>query len=122
MHVGENANRGSDGFWQRLRRLIDPAPPAVKRLWAEMTWAFYLIASDIPPERKRDAIVMVWEWSGSTLPEDHWALQEDVLTGYGMLALRRRDFRRSLARSVRHRIRDGRLVLPAAAPTRRTFE
>ena len=81
VHVVEHANRGSDSFWKRLRRLLDPAPPAAKRLWAEMTWAFYLIASEIPPERKRDAIVTVWEWSGSALPEDHWALHEDVLTG-----------------------------------------
>ena len=46
-----------------------------------MTWAFYLIASEIPPERKRDHIARVWEWSGSALPEDHWALREEVLTG-----------------------------------------
>ncbi len=42
VHVVENADGGSDGFWERLRRLIDPAPPEAKRLWAEMTWAFYL--------------------------------------------------------------------------------
>ena len=46
-----------------------------------MTWAFYLIASEIPPEEKHDHIARVWEWSGSALPEDHWALREEVLTG-----------------------------------------
>lgn len=43
VHVVENAGAGSDGFWRRLRRLLDPAPREAKRLWAEMTWAFYLI-------------------------------------------------------------------------------
>ena len=81
IHVVENAGAGSDRFWERLRRLLDPAPPEAKRLWAEMTWAFYLIASEIPPEEKHDHIARVWEWSGSTLPEDHWALREEVLTG-----------------------------------------
>ena len=33
------------------------------------------------PETKRDQIARVWEWSGARLPEKHWALSDDVLTG-----------------------------------------
>ena len=77
----ESPDAGSDPFYEKLRRQLDPAPPEAKRLWSEMTWAFYLIVRDVKPNTKRDRIAMVWEWSGARLPEDHRALDDDVLTG-----------------------------------------
>ena len=79
----ERPDEGSDSFAEKLRHQLDPAPPEAKRLWAEMTWVYYLIASSVKRVTKLDRIRTVWEWSGETLPEDHWALGE-VLDG-GMI-------------------------------------
>ncbi|MDE0333201.1 MAG: AAA family ATPase [Nitrospinae bacterium] len=76
----ERPDEGSDSFAEKLRRQLDPAPPEAKRLWAEMTWVYYLIASSVKRVTKLDRIRTVWEWSGAALPEDHWALGE-VLDG-----------------------------------------
>ena len=83
VHFVENPDSGSDPFYDKLRRQLDPAPPEAKRLWAEATWVFYLIVRGhvIRPLTKIDQIRRVWEWSGSPFPEDHWALREEVLTG-----------------------------------------
>ena len=81
IHFVERADEGSDSFYEKLRRQLDPSPPEAKRLWSEMTWAFYLIVRNVSPETKRDQIARVWEWSGTRLPENHWALADDVLTG-----------------------------------------
>ena len=77
----ESPDEGSDSFYEKLRRQLGPAPPEAKRLWSEMTWVFYLIVRNVTPETKRDQIARVWEWSGARLPEGHWALADDVLTG-----------------------------------------
>ena len=76
----ERPDEGSDSFAEKLRHQLDPAPPEAKRLWAEMTWVYYLIASSVKRVTKLDRIRTVWEWSGAALPEDHWALG-DVLDG-----------------------------------------
>ena len=81
IHFVENPDEGSDPFYEKLRRQLGLATPEAKRLWSEMTWAFYLIVRDVKPKTKRDRIARVWEWSGAQLPEDHWALEDDVLTG-----------------------------------------
>ena len=72
----ERPDSGSDPFEEKLRRQLDPAPPEAKRLWAEMTWAYDLIANNIKRVTKLDRIRTVWEWSGTSLPEEHWALGE----------------------------------------------
>ena len=74
----ERPDEGPDPFEEKLRRQLDPAPPEAKRLWAEITWAYYLIVSNVTQVKKLDRIRMVWEWSGETLPENHSALG-DVL-------------------------------------------
>ena len=81
IHFVENADEGPDSFYEKLWRQLNPAPAEAKRLWSEMTWAFYLIVKNVTPETKRDQIAKVWEWSGTRLPEEHWALNYDVLTG-----------------------------------------
>ena len=98
VHFVENPDEGSDPFYEKLRRQLDPAPPEAKRLWSEMTWVFYLIVRNVTPETKRDQMARVWEWSGARLPEGHWALNDDVLrgcanTGAGYLTHRWRELR-----------------------------
>ncbi len=79
-HFVERPDTGTDSFEEKLRHQLQPAPPEAKRLWAEMTWLYYLIVEHIKRATKLDRIRTVWEWSGEPLPEQHWALQ-DVLDG-----------------------------------------
>ena len=76
----ERLEKGGDSFEEKLRRQLDPAPPEAKRLWAEMTWVFYLIVTSVKRVTKLDRIRTVWEWSDAVLPEKHFALG-DVLDG-----------------------------------------
>lgn len=76
----EKAAGESGDFYEKLKRQLGPASPAAKRLWAEMTWAFFLITTN-KLATKRDRISMVWKWSGLPFPEDHPMLRDDVLTG-----------------------------------------
>ena len=52
--------------------------PDIFRLWAEITWLYYLIVGSVSQKRKLDRIRSIWERSGSEFPENHWALG-DVL-------------------------------------------
>ncbi len=79
-HFVERPDTGNDSFDDKLRRQLEPASPEAKRLWAEMTWLYFLIVSGVKGATKLDKIRTVWESSGAALPEDHWALG-DVLEG-----------------------------------------
>ena len=74
----ERPDDRSGSFEEKLRLQLEPAPPEAKRLWGEITWVYYLIVSSVRRVAKFDRIRTVFEWSGSVLPEDHWALG-DVL-------------------------------------------
>ena len=76
----ERPDTGTGTFEEKLRIQLEPVPPEARRLWAEMTWLYYLIVINVTRITKLDRIRTVWEWSGGTLPEDHWALN-DVLEG-----------------------------------------
>ena len=73
-HFVENPDEGSGSFQDKLQRQLEPASPEAKRLWAEMTWALYLIVSSLKRRTKVSDIKVVWEWSGSALPDHQWAL------------------------------------------------
>ena len=77
-HFVERPDEGSRSFEEKLRDQLEDAPPEAKRLWAEITWVYWLIDTSVQGVTKLDKIRMVWEWSGARLPEDHWALR-DVL-------------------------------------------
>ena len=66
-------------FLEKLQGQLAPAPPEAKRLWAEMTWVYYLIVSSVRGVTKLDRIRTIWEWSETALPENHWALGSEVL-------------------------------------------
>ena len=76
----ERPDEGSGKFEEKLQRQLEPATPEARRLWAEISWVFYLIVNSVTRVRKLDRIRTVWESSGEPLPEDHWALG-DVLDG-----------------------------------------
>ena len=38
----EQLDEGEGQFEAKLKRQLDPTPPEAKRLWAEMTWFYYL--------------------------------------------------------------------------------
>ena len=76
----EHRDTGTGTFEAKLRIQLEPAPPEARRLWAELTWLYYLIVINVTRITKLDRIRTVWEWSGEALPEDHWALG-DVLEG-----------------------------------------
>ena len=86
-------------FLEKLRDQLAPASPEAKRLWAEVTWVYYLIVSSVSGVTKLDRIRTVWEWSEVALPEDHWALGADVLDngivhpGRGYLGHQWREYR-----------------------------
>ena len=96
----ERPDEGKRSFEEKLRTQLEPAPPEAKRLWAEITWLYYLIVSSeqVTRKKKLDRIRMVWEWSQMPLPEDHWAL-DDVLDagvirpGRAYIGLQWREFR-----------------------------
>ena len=79
----ENLDKGSGNFYEKLKLQLAPSPPEAKHLWAEMTWVIFLIVyrGVLKPETKRDQIRQVWEWSGSVLPDNHWALGEVLAKG-----------------------------------------
>lgn len=76
----ERPDEGSGSFEEKLQRQLEPATPEARRLWAEISWVYYLIVNSVTRVRKLDRIRTVWESSGAPLPEDHWALG-DVLDG-----------------------------------------
>ena len=75
-HFVERPDEGSRSFEEKLRDQLDDAPPQAKRLWAEITWVYWLIDCSVKRITKHDRIRTTWEWSGAALPENHWALRE----------------------------------------------
>ena len=96
----ERPEVGSGSFEEKLKVQLEPAPPETKHLWAEIAWLYYLIvhSNSVSRVTKLDRIRTVYEWSGTTLPENHWALG-DVLEkgivnpGTAYLAHQWREFR-----------------------------
>ena len=74
----DRPDTGSGTFDDKLRRQLEPTTPQAKRLWAEMSWVYFLISDHLRGTTKRDKIRAVWESSAEALPIDHPALG-DVL-------------------------------------------
>ena len=72
----DRPDEGSRSFEEKLRDQLEPASSEATRLWAEITWIYFLLVSSVKGVTKLDKIKTVYEWSGSTLPEHHWALGE----------------------------------------------
>ena len=85
-HFVEKPDDGQDTFHEKLKRQLAPALPATKRLWSEMTWVYYLISGTHKGETKLDQIKLVWEWSGSELPDGTWVLDVDAVLDRGVVS------------------------------------
>ena len=77
-HFVERPDDGKRSFEDKLHDQLEDATPKAKRLWAEITWAYWLMVGSVRGVTKLDRIRKIWEWSGVALPDDHWALG-DVL-------------------------------------------
>ncbi len=81
-HFVDNAHSVDDklpeksSFEVKLEYLLKPALPEAKRLWSEMTWAYFLISSNLKRGTKLAYVETVWGWSGTPLPADSPALGE----------------------------------------------
>lgn len=83
IHYVENPDEGPGKFYEKLEQQLAPSPSEAKHLWAEMAWVYYLIVNSksLKSETKFKYINMVWEWSESKLPDNHWALGEVLSQG-----------------------------------------
>lgn len=77
----DHPDDGDRSFYQKLEDQMRPASSQAKRLMAEMLWALMLVQANISPERKREDIQKVWEWSGDSLDTNHPLLTDATLTG-----------------------------------------
>lgn len=75
-HFVERPDEGSRSFEEKLRDQLEDATPQAKRLWAEITWVYWLMVESVKGVTKLDRIRKVWEWSGMALPDEHWALRD----------------------------------------------
>jgi len=79
----QNLKLGEGDFRSKLRSQLEPAPPEAKQLAAELLWVLYLIANEsfIGARTKRYQIKQIWEWSGTPLPSESWALGSVLAAG-----------------------------------------
>lgn len=70
-HFVHNPDESSRGFLEKLHDQLEPTPPGVKQLAAEILWILYLSVSDTSMKgaTKRLQIGQVWEWSNEKLPD-----------------------------------------------------
>lgn len=77
---------GQESFLWKLEQQLGPGSKSIACLWAEMDWLYRLIVSRaaVGPDKKREGIRYIWEWSGEEFPQDHDLLTAEVL-GAGVL-------------------------------------
>ena len=77
---------GQESFLWKLEQQLAPGSKRIACLWAEMDWLYRLIVSRSAqgPEKKRNSIRHIWQWSGEDFPEKHDLLSDQVL-GAGVL-------------------------------------
>ena len=54
-------DRNNDKFLEKLGPLLEPRPPRVKQLAAEMWWFILLCSDNLPSQQKRNYIRTVWD-------------------------------------------------------------
>ena len=82
-HFVNNPDDRDLGFFAKLEEQLEPPPPQVKQLAAEMLWVMFLCPSNISAEKKREGIRTIWNWSGKPFPEDSVWLTDETLDGVG---------------------------------------
>jgi AAA domain (dynein-related subfamily) len=67
----QNPLSGKDPFREKLKRQLEPAPPVVRQLAAEMMWILLLFPNNIHGPKKRENVQDIWSWSGQPLDANH---------------------------------------------------
>ncbi|WP_128961664.1 MrcB family domain-containing protein [Bradyrhizobium guangzhouense] len=79
----QNPDETDRPFSAKLQDQLSGCTGLVKQLAAEVLWLLLLCPSNISPERKRENIRTIWEWSQSPYPTTSEWLADDVLSGIG---------------------------------------
>jgi len=79
----DHPDMGGDDFLTKLEGQMTPAAVGARRLMAEMLWALLLFPSNMKAPTKRQQIREMWALAGTSLPESHPPLSDDVLKGIG---------------------------------------
>lgn len=84
-YYARNLDEGEGDFFTKLKGQLGPAPAEAKQLAAEVLLVMYLFLSNesMSPPTKRRQIRMVWEWSGTSFPEDTPLLDAPLEGGIG---------------------------------------
>lgn len=75
-HFAQRPDTGNRSFADKLKDQLANTTPEAKRLWAEITWLFWLLISSVRRASKIKQIRMAWDWSDSQFPSEHWAVQD----------------------------------------------
>ncbi len=79
-----NQPDGGDGnFFEKLSGQLALTEPEVKQLAAEILWVMFLCSSNIKPDKKREGIYTIWNWSAEKLPDNVQWLEDIYLYGVG---------------------------------------
>ncbi len=80
-HLIKGLDRNNDVFFEKLETLLDPRPPEIKQLVAEIWWLMLLCQNNYSRPKKREDIKTIWERSGKPFPENSEWLTDEVLAG-----------------------------------------
>lgn len=78
-----NLDEGEGDFFSKLEAQISPTEPEVKQLAAEMMWVMLLCPSNIGPDKKKESVSRIWEWSGKPFQPSDDLFDNEVLSGIG---------------------------------------
>ena len=84
-YYADNLDWGEGSFFEKLEGQLASAPGSAKQLAAEMFWVMYLfpVPGSMQPGTKRQQIRQVWGWSGESLPDAPFELDEALNDGVG---------------------------------------
>jgi hypothetical protein len=78
-----NYDDGEGNFISKFEKQLAQTEPGVKQLAAEILWLMFLCPSNITPDKKREVIQTIWEWSGEALPKNLPWLTDEYIAGVG---------------------------------------
>lgn len=83
----DNPDVSGESFLKILQKQLAPTTTEAKQLAAEMMWVMLLCPSNITPEKKRQEVTEIWNWSEQPLPADLQWLNVSYLKGIGSAGL-----------------------------------
>ncbi|WP_347989937.1 AAA family ATPase [Methylomonas sp. AM2-LC] len=82
-YFSNNLDEGEGNFFEKMENQIQETSPSAKQLAAEMLWIIFLCPSNIGPEKKREGVQRIWNWSDSVIPDHHPLLSDATFRGIG---------------------------------------